>query len=181
MAKPAHPEWGFWLLWVLASTVGLCSGSIFGFFWSCVVEAILPNWGGVAYLPAAGAGVGICQWLVLRRRGSWVGWWVWAGILGLAVAAFVGTAVALALGYSGIWETYAVVVGVGGAMAGLMQWFVLRRQVSRAGWWVLASTVGWAMTAAVLLPVRLAGGGVGLGAVTGLALIWLLRQPVPEA
>ncbi|MFQ5858467.1 MAG: hypothetical protein ACE5LU_22950 [Anaerolineae bacterium] len=25
-----------------------------------------------------------------------------------------------------------------------MQWLVLGRQVSRAGWWVLASAIGWA-------------------------------------
>jgi hypothetical protein len=179
IAKPAHLEWGFWLLWVLASTVGLYSGGIVGFIGGYAVEAILPNYVGVALLAGVGAGVGICQWLVLRRRVSRAGWWVLASILGLAVAAFVSTAVALAGGYSAISEN--LVVGVGGAMAGIMQWFVLRRRVSRAGWWVLASTVGWAVSAAVLGPAKVPGGGVGLGAVTGLALIWLLRQPVPEA
>ena len=61
-----------------------------------------------------------------------------------------------------------------------------------AGWWVLASTVGWAVSVAGLvipgeeimdfwaLGVGLAG-VVGLGAMTGLALVWLLRQPAKEA
>jgi len=168
--------WGFWLLWVLASTVGWLFGFFVGSVGGYAVMEILPSyalvaWGGVA----EGAGVGIFQWLVLRRRVSRAGWWVLASILGLAGGAVVGTtAVALA---GGDPTTWGVVGGwvVGGAMAGLMQWFVLRRQVSRAGCWVLASTVGWAVSTVSMAY------GVGLGAVTGLALVWLLRQPIPEA
>ena len=194
MAKRAQVGWGFWLLWVLASTGGWLFGFFVGWFGGYAVEGILPNYGSAAVVAALGAGVGIWQWFVLRRRVSRSGWWVLASILGLAVAAVVGTAVALARGYSAIPENFAVVAGVGGAMAGLMQWFVLRRQVSRAGWWVLASTVGWAVSGTVsglvdqlefmgflALPVGVAGCGVVLGAVTGLALVWLLRQPAKEA
>jgi hypothetical protein len=69
-----------------------------------------------------------------------------------------------------------------------MQWLVLRRQISRAGWWVLASTVGW------LVPF-IVGGAVGgegdwpmlfpalvvpSAAITGIVLVWLLRQPAKE-
>ncbi|MCJ7668464.1 MAG: hypothetical protein MUP04_09355 [Anaerolineae bacterium] len=164
--------WGFWLWWVSASTVGWFSGFIVGSVGGYAVMEILPSyalvaWGGVVL----GAGVGIFQWLVLRRRVSRAGWWVLARTVGLAGGAVVGTtAVALA---GGDPTTWGVVGGwvVGGAMAGLMQWFVLRRQVSRAGWWVLASTVGWAVSSY----------GVVLGAVTGIAVVWLLRQPIPEA
>jgi hypothetical protein len=86
---------------------------------------------------------------------------------------------------------YAVVAALGGAVRGILQWLVLRGKVSRAGWWVLASTVGWAlgMTVSrvipwgddsdVLLPMVVTG--AVMGAVTGGALVWLLRQPVPEA
>lgn len=184
--------WRFWLLWVLASTVGSLAGFFVGFVVGAVVEEILPNYGSAAIAAGVGAGVGILQWFVLRWRVSRSGWWVLASILGLAVAAVLGTAVALAGGDPTTPWGFAGVLVVGGAMAGLMQWFVLRRQVSRAGWWVLASTVGWAVSGPVLglsaqygmyfspLVVSL-GGGVGLGAVTGLALVWLLRQPVREA
>lgn len=183
IAKRARLGWGFWLLWVLASTVGWYSGFYVGIFGTLAVEAILPNYGGAVLWAGLGAGVGILQWFVLRWRVSRSGWWVLASILGLAVAAVLGTAVALARGYSIMPWSPAVVAGVGGAMAGIMQWFVLRRQVSRAGWWVLASTVGWAvsMEATGFLSPNMAMAVVGLGAVTGLALVWLLRQPVPEA
>jgi len=79
-----------------------------------------------------------------------------------------------------------VVGALGGAVVGILQWLVLRRQVSRAGWWVLASTVGLGLSMAVagaFLDMELVGllvGGAVLGAVTGGALVWLLRQPVPE-
>ena len=64
-------------------------------------------------------------------------------------------------------------------------------QVSRAGWWVLASTVGWGLCMAVMLEwsqsvwlyvlLGMVVSEAVLGAVTGGALVWLLRQPVPEA
>ena len=58
------------------------------------------------------------------------------------------------------------------------------------GYW--PSSVGWAVGVALLVapiePIRFfsvavsaVGGGVGLGAVTGIALVWLLRQPAKEA
>ncbi len=57
------------------------------------------------------------------------------------------------------------------------------------GYW---RSVGWAVGVALLVapiePIRFfsvavsaVGGGVGLGAVTGIALVWLLRQPAKEA
>lgn len=52
-------------------------------------------------------------------------------------------------------------------------------------WWVLASTVGFAVAFAVGVAVKEAVGyamafAVG-GAITGVVLVWLLRQPSPEA
>lgn len=187
--------WRFWLLWVLASTVGLFLGLVVGFFGALKVSDFQRDLAWAAIAAGAGAGVGIMQWLVLRRQVSRVGWWALASLVGLGVAAVGGVAVALAAGYSMEWFPMAgwiVIAAVGGAMAGIMQWLILRRQVSRAGWWVLASTVGWAVSVAGLvvlgeeimdflaLGVGLAG-IVGLGAMTGLALVWLLRQPAPEA
>ena len=61
----------------------------------------------------------------------------------------------------------------------MLQWLVLRRQMPRAGWWVLASTVGWV----VGMPLGDINGPPGLGAaygvITGTTLVWLLRQRPP--
>ena len=85
---------------------------------------------------------------------------------------------------SGVWL---------GLRFGIAQWLVLRRHVPGAGWWVLASIVGVAVSVAVISTVTagveeaggIAGGGaVGgavYGALTGGVLVWLLRQPGREA
>jgi hypothetical protein len=117
------------------------------------------------------------------RRVSGVGWWVLASTAGLAGAR--GGAAALASGNSEVLGSYAWLVAamaLGGAVTGILQWLVLRGMVSRAGWWVLASTVGWALGFAVMdAGAELVGvdcilgallPGPVLGAVTGGALVW---------
>ena len=62
----------------------------------------------------------------------------------------------------------------------------LRRQVARASWWVLASTVGWVVGGFLSGAVPVGGflGWAALeavyGAITGTALVWLLRQRPPS-
>jgi hypothetical protein len=101
------------------------------------------------------------------------------------------------------WTVLTVVsAAMAGAVVGGAQWFVLRRHVYRAGWWVLASAVGWAAGQAAYLALmgvvlawdklpiiysivggmfstamRAVLGGVG-GAITGIPLVWLLQQSV---
>ena len=85
-----------------------------------------------------------------------------------------------------------------GPVLGLPQWVVLRRYVARAGWWVPAQLAAWALGMVVivlgtnaigpqgltpgvvaLLLAALAVAGAVVGAVHGLALLWLLHQPRP--
>jgi hypothetical protein len=192
----------------LASAVGWFVGFLMGFVLAHVpgdlIAGALGDWLAYSVLGSGlGIGVGILQWLVLRRRVSRAGWWVLASTAGFVVA-WVGSEAAVdALGYSEDFIGRGVLTRllqdfIGGAMlgpgVGLMQWLVLRRQVSRAGWWVLASTVGCGLGMAVMGAFEVVVGSIGtgfllgllfggavLGAVTGGALVWLLRQPVPEA
>jgi len=84
-----------------------------------------------------------------------------------------------------------------GVLSGSMPWLVLRRQNARAGWWLPAHLLGalvggafgivafhfaallglyqftWAAAGAMF--------GAGLGATTGIALVWLLRKSISEA
>ncbi len=173
--------WVIWLAWVLVSTIGWMLGFIIGFVLAYVPGDLIAGALGdyLAYGvhgSVLGAVVGLMQWLILREYVSRAGWWVLASSAGLAVG--YGVAV-VALG--SFAET--VVVALGGTVTGILQWLILRRHFSRAGWWVLASTVGLGFSMAVSLDsssMLLVGGAV-LGAVTGGALVWLLRQPVPEA
>ncbi len=143
-------------------------------------------------------------WWVLATA---FGWGV-AVAVGLAVVGAVGLALAVVLGRAvGVSGFLAAAVGllvgevmgwaVPDAMIGTMQWLVLRRQVPRAGWWVLATAFGWF----VGVPVGLTGvgavgqpraeaigllvmwplGGAVAGAVLGVMQWLVLRRRVPRA
>jgi hypothetical protein len=148
--------------------------------------------------------VALLQWRVLRRYLLGLRWWSWvlATIVGQLVATIVvivAAAGALALG-AGLVDpmdisalpllTAVVLGGLLGAVIGLAQWLTLRRYVRAASWWILAAFVAGAATASVPLMPDL---GIGLGrtepllrtqlmsalivgAITGMALIWLLQQ-----
>lgn len=201
--KPTQVGWGFWLYWVLFSAAGIILGFLIGFALASIITGddieigVLRGIIGYSMLGAGiGSMVGLMQRIVLRQYVSRSGWWVLASTAGFAVAFGGGYGVAVvALGYSdspgnlAVLLGYTVVVAFGGAVAGILQWLVLRGQVSRAGWWVVASIVGWGLsmvTAGIIEGVLAAGffappaAGAVLGAVTGGALVWLLRKPVLE-
>jgi hypothetical protein len=191
--KGSQAGWGFWLGWVLASTVGWIVSVIMGLFMCGLSRDLLGDWScNLAWGIVIGIGVGVMQWLVLRRRVSGVGWWVLASAAaGYGIMQGVPFVLSLSLSF-GLLLRFTGVAALGGAVTGILQWLVLRGKVSRAGWWVLASTVGWGLCMAVMVAgmeavgavygsLRMVGSGAVLGAVTGGALVWLLRQPVPEA
>jgi hypothetical protein len=109
-------------------------------------------------------------------------WLLW--VLASTVAVFV---------LVGVFVDVVGVVGVAvgmvlfGVSVGIAQWLVLRRQVSSAGLWVLASTVGGGVVGVVAVfvgvfgVVAVVGALVAGGAITSGALVWLLRQAAPEA
>ena len=79
-------------------------------------------------------------------------------------------------------------IAVLAVLIGVLQWLVLRGQVSGSGWWVLANLVAWSVFLGLVgalgqLTHPAVGLGVGftfVGAITGAALVWLLRaEPLP--
>lgn len=174
--------WTFGLLWVLATTLGTMAGFGVGKVLQNAIWRGLPgDW--VVCMVFAGTSIGLLQSLVLGREVSGPGWWVLASTVGLPMGVALGGAAGSAL------EAPAVEAFLVAPSIGAMQWLFLRQRVSRAGWWILASMLGWgggAASAEVLS--RLIGGsrvfvlsgvlGLVVGVVTGMALVWLLKAPV---
>ncbi len=185
----AQVGWGFWVWWVLATFVGSVVGVVVG------VAVLGPVFGAVGL-----AGAGVMQWLVLRQQLSRSGGWILASSVGLALGLVVGVARSAAGGDDA--EAAVVSLAVLGASVGIAQWLVLRRQVSRAGWWILVNVVGLAVGLAATLVVFGVGDGNGnvggavtgalqdaifggvigavVGAITGGVMAWLLRQPAAK-
>ena len=176
IAPQRRPGWRVWFLWLMAAAYG----------WGTAVEVtglgeltlqsspprLLDAYLGVA---VAGILVGALQWLVLRKKLARAGWWV---LTSLGAAVLFGVVV---FGVGMVNADMGWVAGTGliGTVAGVLQWLVLKQQVLRALWWVLASTVGWVVGIPVGGMVGWNGLGAAYGAITGMALVWLLRQEPP--
>ena len=152
-----------------------------------------------------GACVGVAQSLALKtivrrieRRP-----WVLATVAGVVVAWGAGMTVGTRLGDAGMGDepSWPLLLAGGagiGVLAGVLlagpQWLVLRRLLPGSGWWVPAHAIAWALGMLVALVgtsmiddqtppavVAAIGGATGLcmgitvAAVTGIALVWLVR------
>jgi len=119
------------------------------------------------------------QWGAATAAALWVG----GSLIEIGFASGSGQALGLAAG--GLLL---------GPACATLQYFILRRQVKRAGWWVLAGTMGWLVLFGVAVAVAVVVqsvfnvtgdsvlfvyygiGALVSGALTGGVLVWLLRQ-----
>ncbi len=180
LAPVKGPGWRLWFMWLMAGAIGwgwsLDPGSIgperlFEML-PFLPPVNLPAFSGVA---AGGILVGVLHGLVLRRYlTQWPKW----------ILASVAASAAFALVFFGVgWFDadlgFLLAIGLYGALAGVLQWWVLRARVPRAGWWVLASALGWLVS----IPAGDLNGPPGwaaYGAITGAVMVWLLKQNVNE-
>jgi hypothetical protein len=186
--------WGFWLLWVAASTVGFALGSTAhrnaGKLVTDATPAVIALTVTIGLYPLIATLPGFLHWLILRRWFPHAGWWVLASGAGSLLGYFVtgwGLGVADTQGET-TFARFAVPasMAVAGAAVGTLQWVVLRRWVSRAGWWVLASSISWVVAEYAYLKLTQASdvhlllgaavSGALSGAITGLTLVGLMRN-----
>jgi hypothetical protein len=187
--KVERNELGLWLGWTLATAGGM----LLGFLPTILLVNVL-NLGlaQIAVPVLAGTVIGFAQWLVLRRyvtagtRWDWTDGISWAAgyILGLLLIQMLpGTVFAVFIGYF-----------LFGVIVALVQWPVLRREIPQVLTWIVASALAWAVgywvsqavlslfTDPVIAPavgtaVIAVTSGLVAGAITGLALIWIVRKP----
>ena len=152
-------DWRWWLWWVLASTVGWAVGGTVGVALGrgLAMGIVVTGYVGMAAGVIAAGGL---QWLVLRRQVAGMAWWIVASVVGAALVGILAAVLGWVAGVVGRlvggaawganwgpdWSAdpggdvgFVVAVAVGGTVLGVLHWLVLRRQVARAGWWVLAS------------------------------------------
>ena len=189
-AKVERNEFGLWLAWALATALGM----ILGYLPAALVVSDIDL--GIARILVpllAGLLIGVAQWTVLRgyvtRSHDWIlnhaGGWVVGYILGLLVVQGVGrTALGALIGYL-----------IFGILVAVFQWPILRREIPHVIPWILANVIGWTAGSYVstlvvgaisrntppslIASTLITSGLTGLigGAVTGLALVWIVKKP----
>ena len=198
--------WRFGLRWVLLTIAGWAIGFPLSFVFVAVAGLIIGVHEGsillklgldnAAAFVVVVAVVSLMQWLALRRVVQRAGFCVLASIIGFTISSSIHGVVCHVYGYPDdlgplgavVWTLFFI---LGGTLTGLLQQRILRHQVRRSGWWVPASAAGWGLVVigfgivSKILGVRLqvvgeiASSGL-LGIVTGVTLIWLLRQPTQQ-
>ncbi|SRR6266498_1872521 len=189
-AKVQRNEFGLWIGWTLATALGL----IIGFLPSLLLINVLSLQLARVIIPLlAGFLIGLAQWVVLRNYVVSSHDWVLAAgtswALGYALGLFLidilsSTPLGSLIGYL-----------LFGAIIAIVQYPILRREIPHVWSWILANVIGWTLgfylsqlalnlfsnTPAIppLASTSVTSGVTGLvaGAITGIALIWIVRQP----
>jgi hypothetical protein len=185
-------NWTFWVLWVVASTAAILVAVVVLYALIFLAKAIVPGVNedrlfGVLMFPVLAALLGLFQWLILRRQVRRSGWWIAATVLGILVG------MAVTAGIVAVWRRMLVrelnmeqlapmVLAVFGLSLGLAQLPVILRHIRGPALWVLASAAGWLGLGLVIgRSIDRTTDILALGAVpavvTGLALVWLWREP----
>ena len=123
-------------------------------------------------------------------RGLWLAWFL-ASLVGYALGMFLGASVAYSLFDRDTFDgTMGITLGiVMGTIGGFAQWVVLRERFAGAGWWILASALGFATVFSMggtgrpnenpaMIGVRMA---IAFGLVAGILQWTILRQKIARA
>ena len=176
---PRAGGWRFFLWWMLAF-LGFPLGGQLALVVVGSMEGLVSGALGGAL---AGAVIGAAQWLVLRRYLRVGPEWVLATALGVAI----GDALGALLTGAGTGIGALLITGVAtGVAVGLLQWgLALRGRLLRARLWppvvAIAWPLGWTVTWAFGIDVERgyyvfgASGALGFAALTGLAMLLMLR------
>ena len=141
----------------------------------------------------AGTIIGFAQWIVLRRYVTPSTQWVLADGISWAAGYILGLFLIQLLPST----LFAAFIGyfLFGVIVALLQWPVLRREIPHVITWIVASAIAWAVgfwvSQAVLslifhgpaiaptwsTSVIAVTSGLVAGAITGIALIWIVRRP----
>ena len=188
--KIARNEFGMWLEWTLATAFGM----LVGFLSSILLVNILNLAFARLLVPiVAGFLVGFAQWVVLRKYLNEVFDWILAGGASWAIGYALGLLIINGLTTTGFDGFIGYILF--GIIVAIAQWPILRREIPNAWMWIAANVVGWTAgfyvsqlsldlffngpTIDPLASTSVLSGVSGLvaGAITGIALVLIVRQP----
>ena len=187
--KVERNEFGLWLGWTLATAGGM----LLGFLPTIPLVNLLDlSIAQIAVPVLAGTVIGFAQWLVLRRYVTASTQWDWTDGMSWAAGYILGLLLIQMLPST----VFVVFIGyfLFGVIVALVQWPVLRREIPQVVTWLAASALAWAVgywvSQAVLslftdplidpvvgTAVIAVTSGLVAGAITGVALIWIVRKP----
>jgi len=189
-AKVERSEIGLWLGWTLATAGGM----LLGFLPTILVVNMFDLGLAQIIVPVlAGTIIGFSQWIVLRRYVTATSDWILAGGTSWAVGYVLGLLLIQTLPST----IFIGIIGypLFGLIVALVQWPVLRREIPNIVVWIVASSLGWAagfwasqavlslfftgqlIEPAVSTTVIAVTSGLVAGAITGVALVWIVRKP----
>jgi hypothetical protein len=180
------PGWFFYLGWVALNAIAVIMA---GYITLAIMPLVTERGEGTHFLdllfPIIGLLTGIFQYILLRRYLPHMGWWIAATFLGWLMPFVIGFI------FSRLFipgsSTVRIVLGmiVLGTTVALPQWWLLRKRVQHAWWWVLVFGLAWGMvglydllTLSELYPVLL-GFAIVPAIATSIAC-WLLLDRLPN-
>lgn len=189
-AKVNRNEFGLWLGWTLATAVGM----LLGFLLSIPLVNLLDlEWARVIVPLFAGFLIGLSQWAVLRNYVVDTTDWILAAGTSWAVGYALGLFLINSLASTALGGLVGYILF--GVIVAIMQWPILRREIPHVLPWIIANVLGWtlgfylsqlalnlfvndpAIAPVVSTSVISSISGLVAGAITGIALIWIVRQP----
>ncbi len=189
-AKVNRNEFGLWLGWTLATTIGM----LLGFLLSIPLVNVLDlEWARVIVPLLAGFLIGLSQWAVLRNYVVDTTDWILAAGTSWAVGYALGLFIINSLANTPLGGLVGYMLF--GVIVAIVQWPILRREIPHVLPWIIANVFGWtlgfylsqlalnlffkdpAIVPVVSTSVISSISGLIAGAITGIALIWIVRQP----
>jgi len=151
--------------WVLAHTVayplavllGFIALHLFGFIGNLLPEIYASGLGYVIWGAIIGGGIGLVQWLFLRKKTDITSGWIWRSAIGFGIAELLGVFILILYGidrnidivFSYGMEVWTLIYLVGGAITGYLQSSYLKKITPNFRFWTLTNSIIWGLSTLV--------------------------------